>query len=726
MPIIQTSIFDLRNIIIPNTLDTYFVTDEDKQGNWYFDPTDLVSLDNEGTILVGFSGSRYKRIYDGYVNVKWFGAKGNNYLGVPFPNDDTIAIQKALDFISTSNYLELWNSAPVPPYQYREFGMGTLFFPIGNYLITDTLLVGPFVKIMGQTKSGNTSPYNSKNNNGSIISCNFSRPTGENGITYNKWMIESSSFYTSNSSFPGQLQQIAQILSLSVDYDGQKIIWTNGFSIENISLNTGFLIENPSGTAFGGIKLSGSYYPLIRNVSIINTRIGIMLNACVYAEIDNIFNYSFWFGLVITNCNVVKVDSFYHCGSKPFEQSLYSPELTNIEIQNEEKYGRFPWHIQKFFMNEIPFSSTYHIQDPKIYKGKCGIIAYFGVSLSLNSVSCENTSNGVVLLDSVCSASSFYSEQLANFGVVTAGTRFNFVDFILNVVPKPFYLGHFSFGDISNVNVGGYLILFEDLQEPKRLINFSKVLDYNNTARVPKCIYSKQVIFLDETPIGPNIGIVYVDPKDGNDSNYGFSISDPLKSFDAALIRVQNQSTLNPVHTILLKANIPIEIPPFEFPIIKDLSIKEIENCNLLITGYSDNLIKPILYFPSNGGIHEIGQILLKGNCSITFKNVDITLFDPQGDDYGSQLVVFGLENTFARFVFSNVNFNYGIWYYIFESTKGNSNLEVKINDSTFGGTQFFTPFVVSGPNIIVDCVQIGSFSNPTPWANSIVIRNNL
>ena len=144
MSIIQTTIFDLRNNVLPLTSDTYYTTDEDCQGNWFFDPSDTVSADNLGTILVGVNNARYKRIYDGYINVKWFGAKGNNYIGVPTPNDDTNAIQNALDYISTSNYNLLWNLTP--PYQVREFGLGTLFFPVGNYLITKVPMLKFLVK----------------------------------------------------------------------------------------------------------------------------------------------------------------------------------------------------------------------------------------------------------------------------------------------------------------------------------------------------------------------------------------------------------------------------------------------------------------------------------------------------------------------------------------------------------------------------------------------------
>lgn len=46
-------------------------------GTFYYDASDSTSIDNTGTVFVTQRGARFKRVYDGDINVLWFGAKGN-------------------------------------------------------------------------------------------------------------------------------------------------------------------------------------------------------------------------------------------------------------------------------------------------------------------------------------------------------------------------------------------------------------------------------------------------------------------------------------------------------------------------------------------------------------------------------------------------------------------------------------------------------------------------
>ena len=76
---------------------------------------------------------------DDFVSVRDFGAKGDNI------TDDTEAIQRALDRpLGTA-------AAAAAPFTHR-----TIYFPAGNYVITDTIKLPPFTRIQGEGKATTT------------------------------------------------------------------------------------------------------------------------------------------------------------------------------------------------------------------------------------------------------------------------------------------------------------------------------------------------------------------------------------------------------------------------------------------------------------------------------------------------------------------------------------------------------------------------------------------
>jgi len=87
----------------------YFsTTDLGQEGEWYYDSGDILTNDNTGTVLVTSDGKRIKRIYSGYINVRWFGTKADG------TTPDNTAIQNALNLA------------------------GPIFIPAGNYAIDPT------------------------------------------------------------------------------------------------------------------------------------------------------------------------------------------------------------------------------------------------------------------------------------------------------------------------------------------------------------------------------------------------------------------------------------------------------------------------------------------------------------------------------------------------------------------------------------------------------------
>ncbi len=102
----------------------------------------------------------FEEFSDRKINVKWFGAKGNanfynpadgkRYVDEDFTiesDDDTVAIQKAIDYIYSKttqwNLTGGWMS-----------GGGTLYFPNGHYWVSSKLILKENVTLEGESKSG--------------------------------------------------------------------------------------------------------------------------------------------------------------------------------------------------------------------------------------------------------------------------------------------------------------------------------------------------------------------------------------------------------------------------------------------------------------------------------------------------------------------------------------------------------------------------------------------
>lgn len=71
----QTTIAALRTSA-GSTTTPYFITDAGRQGLFYYDAQDRSSVDNGGTVIVNGT-KRYKRMYSGAIDVRWFGMKAD-------------------------------------------------------------------------------------------------------------------------------------------------------------------------------------------------------------------------------------------------------------------------------------------------------------------------------------------------------------------------------------------------------------------------------------------------------------------------------------------------------------------------------------------------------------------------------------------------------------------------------------------------------------------------
>lgn len=91
------------------------ITQTGLAGFFYRDDADTSSTDNGGTVILASNGKRWKRIYDGTVNVLWFGADATG------GTDSTSAIDSASSLAAAA-------------------GGGTVFFPTGRYKYTRLII----------------------------------------------------------------------------------------------------------------------------------------------------------------------------------------------------------------------------------------------------------------------------------------------------------------------------------------------------------------------------------------------------------------------------------------------------------------------------------------------------------------------------------------------------------------------------------------------------------
>lgn len=724
MNIETKTINDLRTLSTSPAPGTfYYITDPGKEGEWYYDGTDIITKDNRGTVVTspsnpssGASRKVFRRVYDsGFVNAPWFFESNDP--------DATLGIQKALDFISDTSYLVVNNNTSPQP-GIPVSGGGTVFLPKGNYFISKSLIIGQHCRLLGVAKSAT---YYNDNTSGSVIIVNPN--TIENP---NMWAIQSATYFinpdlTPIPPFPGPgnpdiinfnsfCDDAGYYFKLSPSPIILPVTDTHAIKIEQITIYCNEI--------YGGIKLTNSPYSEIKSVSVFAANIGIYLNNCWNNAIyDSYIRRVNWYGIVLAETNVCSIINCAVSG-KSEDQS------------NSEKY-LIPETELPLFVTKCDFKNV----DVKARRGRTGIfICMYGNANQILNCSSEVFTNGIITLsNSNLDISTAYIEDIIYYGIITASgvllTQINTIYFErIGIAPYtpidiansyPFYFGEDTSAQIATVSCR---TIQQNVGKLFKIETDDAYITFANTQYADRT-YHKQVLFIDEAPNGANLGAIYIDPTNGNDYNYGFNKNDAVKTFDAALVRVQNQSTINPVKTIRIKDGATV---------LKDVTIKEIENCNLLITGYTDSgegVSNPCIYFEVTNDIILIGGFKILGNVSLYFRNVDL-ICNPyyQLPTQLNQKTIFNLYHAYCKIVFDNLEIDLAHSYSLIKSIESNSSIETKFVDTNIIGTSnsSLSPSNNGIINILVDNSQIGSVLSPsiysqfnTGWLDANTIRNN-
>jgi hypothetical protein len=113
---VAVTLAELRTMSDSRPEDAYYVTDSGKEGFFLFDPSDLSSPDNTGTVIVTSGGKRFKRVFNETVLASWFEPKAD---GVTI---DTVSLQNALNAASGQKLF-------IPKQKSGHYLTGQLFVP---------------------------------------------------------------------------------------------------------------------------------------------------------------------------------------------------------------------------------------------------------------------------------------------------------------------------------------------------------------------------------------------------------------------------------------------------------------------------------------------------------------------------------------------------------------------------------------------------------------------
>lgn len=124
---------------------------------WH-DGTVMTDAKVDGVIFVKSNSKYYRRTFSGYINVKWFGAKGDGI------TDDTSAIQSAFNLL----------------FSLRTHKLNSIYFPSGIYKVSNETIFPSECELIGESKNSTIIWQTSDTKNAIVVRESLTVPNNRN------------------------------------------------------------------------------------------------------------------------------------------------------------------------------------------------------------------------------------------------------------------------------------------------------------------------------------------------------------------------------------------------------------------------------------------------------------------------------------------------------------------------------------------------------------------
>lgn len=327
-------------------------------GTFQYDPTDAVSADNGGTIIVGGDGRRWKRVFSGDINVHWFDAKGDG------STNDSAAINAASLAASLLN--------------------GSLYFPAGVY-VGKNLFVYPFTKWHGDGNGSVIKLINAassgdvllKNKNcGTDINGSDAAVPGDRGI-----IIENMAF---DGNKANQANQNSLVYWRRVQFSqivGCKFFNSSGLAIDGCNaIDSNVIADNFFFNNYGNdIRI---LWVSNRNIITNNTIVGSNLPPVDGGESLPVFNDA-----IIISAQNVTASTNFNCAENIISNNVVKGKVVGVRLDGA---------LETIMSGNVFGSQT----NATILTQQTGTFACDGLEISANTITCEASagSGGIVLV----------------------------------------------------------------------------------------------------------------------------------------------------------------------------------------------------------------------------------------------------------------------------------------------------------------------------------------